>query len=166
MTSTGAVVVIGVGNEFRGDDGAGPAVLARLRGELPAEVAVLLSDGEPASLVEAWTGASTAIVVDAVDDGRSEPGALYRAVVGQPAAAGAPRPATPAADQGAASSHGLGLATAIGLADALDRMPSCLILHGIQGADFGRGHGLSTPVDAGLGALAAAILADVGAALG
>ena len=45
---TSRVVVIGVGNEFRHDDGIGPAVVARLRGQAPAAVDLLVSDGEPA----------------------------------------------------------------------------------------------------------------------
>jgi hypothetical protein len=38
MTAPGRVVVIGVGNEFRRDDGIGPAVVARLRDRAPATV--------------------------------------------------------------------------------------------------------------------------------
>ena len=34
----GHVVVIGVGNEFRRDDGAGPAVIRRLCGRVPGHV--------------------------------------------------------------------------------------------------------------------------------
>jgi hydrogenase maturation protease len=59
-------VVIGVGNEFRRDDGAGPAVIARLRGLVPPGVDLVVTDGEPTRLIEAWTGAALAVVVDAV----------------------------------------------------------------------------------------------------
>ena len=52
----GHAVVIGVGNEFRRDDGAGPAVVARLRAHVPDDVCLLVSDGEPAGLIEAWAG--------------------------------------------------------------------------------------------------------------
>ena len=61
----GRAVVIGVGNEFRRDDGAGPAVVARLRGHLPDRVCLLVSDGEPTRLIEAWAGAPVAVIVDA-----------------------------------------------------------------------------------------------------
>ena len=64
--SGGTAVVIAIGNEFRRDDGAGPAVLRQLRDLVPSGVDLVLSDGEPARLVEAWTGAALAIVVDAV----------------------------------------------------------------------------------------------------
>ncbi len=151
MTGPGGVVIIGVGNEFRGDDGAGPEVITRLHGRLPADVRLVLSDGEPTRLLEAWTGASVAIVVDAVAG--SAPGALRRLVLGAGVGGGS--------DAGVASSHGLGLETAIGLAGALGRLPSVLIVHCIEGADFSQRRGLSEAVAAAIGRLADAILADV-----
>ena len=62
----GPVVVIGVGNEFRRDDGAGPAVVARLRDLAPPGVRLVITDGEPTRLIDAWAGAALAVVVDAV----------------------------------------------------------------------------------------------------
>ena len=50
-TPGGNAVVIGIGNEFRRDDGAGPEVVARLRGQLPDDVCLLVSDGEPTRLI-------------------------------------------------------------------------------------------------------------------
>ena len=41
------MMVIGVGNEFRRDDGAGLAVVARLRDRVPPGVELVLTDGEP-----------------------------------------------------------------------------------------------------------------------
>ena len=151
MTGPGRVVIIGVGNEFRGDDGAGPEVIARLHGRLPEDVRLVLSDGEPTRLLEAWTGASVAIVVDAVAG--LAPGALRRLVFGAAVEGGS--------DAGVASSHGLGLETAFGLAAALGRLPAVLIVHCIQGSDFSYRQGLSEPVAAAIGSLADAILADV-----
>ena len=153
---TGEVVVIGVGNEFRGDDGAGPEVVTRLRARLPGGVRLVLSDGEPTAMLEAWTGASLAIVVDAVA-GRP-PGTLRRLVFGQDAGAGG------GSEAGVASSHGLGLETAFGLAAALGRLPGVLIVHCVLGADFSQRRGLSEPVAAAIGSLADAIVADVNAA--
>jgi hydrogenase maturation protease len=48
------VVVIGVGNEFRRDDGAGPAVVERLRGLVPSGVGLVITDGEPSMTRSAW----------------------------------------------------------------------------------------------------------------
>jgi len=107
-------VVIGIGNEFRRDDGAGPAVIARLRAA-GAPARLVVSDGEPASLVEEWSAASLAIVVDAVrpdpaaaaDPARpSEPGRTLRLEAGRAAA-------LPLGEARTVSSHGSGLRAAV-----------------------------------------------------
>jgi len=145
------LAVIGVGNEFRRDDGAGPAVVAWLRDHAPAAVRLLVSDGEPAGLVEAWTGAGLAVVVDAVQAEPSCPGRIHRFVLDRPLA-GRGQPG---------SSHGFGLDDAVGLAMALDRMPGRLIVHAIEAADLSQGPGLSPPVAAAVADAAAAVLADL-----
>ncbi len=147
----GPVVVIGVGNEFRRDDGAGPAVIGMLRDLVPPGVVLVITDGEPARLVEAWTGAALAIVVDAVRAHPPEPGKVHRFVLDGPLPGKA----------GTASSHGLGLDDAIALAQALDRMPARLIVHAIEAADLTQGHGLTPPVAAALPALIRSVLADL-----
>jgi hydrogenase maturation protease len=60
------VIVIGVGNVYRGDDGAGPHVARLVRNLTPPNVEVLESDGDAATLINAWQGADLAIVVDVV----------------------------------------------------------------------------------------------------
>ena len=60
-----------------------------------------------------------------------------------------------------ASSHGLGLDCAIGLARALDRMPGMLILHAVEAADVGQGPGLTPAVAATIDTLAAAVRHDL-----
>ena len=148
----GRAVVIGIGNEFRRDDGAGPTVVARLRGQLPDDVCLLVSDGEPARLIEAWAGAPVAVIVDAVRAEPAVPGRVHRLVLHRAGAATAPP----------TSSHGLGLDCAIGLAQALDRMPGMLILHAVEAADIGQGTGLTPAVAAAIDTLAAAVLDDLG----
>jgi hydrogenase maturation protease len=146
-------VVIGVGNEFRRDDGAGPAVVGRLRDLVPPGVDLVVTDGEPTRLMEAWTGATLAIVVDAVRAEPTQPGRVHRFVVDRPGA-GSVR---------TASSHGLGLDDAISLSMALDRMPGRLIVHAIEASDLAQGTGLTPEVAAAVGPVASAILTDVGA---
>ena len=152
FTGGGAVVVIGVGNEFRRDDGAGPAVVAGLRDLAPPSVRLVVTDGEPTRLIEAWAGAALAVVVDAVRADPPRPGTVHRFEVAGPGT-GTGRPA---------SSHGLGLDDAISLATALDRMPGRLIVHAIEAADLTQGPGLSPPVAAAVGTVTHAILADLG----
>jgi hydrogenase maturation protease len=157
----GRVVVIGVGNEFRGDDGAGPEVVARLRGQAPDSVELVLSDGEPTRLLEAWSGATVAVVVDAVTGSPATIGRLHRVVISETESR---ESEAVAGDAGQASSHSLGLGTAIGLARALGRMPETLVVHGVEATDFSQGHGLSAAVAAAIDGLAAAVLTDVGTA--
>jgi len=136
------VVVIGIGNPDRGDDGAGPAVTALLRQRLPAaqSVSVVDSDGDPARLIDAWDGAGLAVVIDAVHSHAAPPGHVHRVTVdaaADPAAAFA---------AGGPSTHGLGPGDAIALAAALDRLPGSLAVFGIEGDQFGFGDDLSAAV--------------------
>src|SRR4051794_30977637 len=118
-------VVIAVGNEYRRDDGVGPAVLAELRqSELPADVALTLSDGEPTQLFEAWAGMPLAVVVDAVLCEPRRPGRLHRTTVDKSFRASL------------ASTHGLGIPEAVQLADALDRAPQRLVVLAVEAADL------------------------------
>jgi hydrogenase maturation protease len=150
----GPTVVIGIGNEFRRDDGAGPAVIGQLRGRVPAGVQLVVTDGEPTRLIDAWTGSALAVVVDAVRARPPHPGQIHRFAIDRPGT-GAGR---------AASSHGFGLDDAIALAMALDRMPGRLIVHAIEAADLTQGTGLTPPVAAAAGIVARAILDDLAAA--
>jgi hydrogenase maturation protease len=78
---------------------------------VPAGVELVITDGEPTRLIEAWTGTALAVVVEAVRAEPPHPGRVHRFVVDRPGV-GAARPA---------SSHGFGLDDAIALALALDR---------------------------------------------
>ena len=78
MNGDGRIVVIGLGNEFRRDDGAGPAVIELLRAQPLRDVELLVSEGEPGGLLTDWTGAALAIVVDAMVASPPNPGQLHR----------------------------------------------------------------------------------------
>ncbi len=133
------VVVAGLGNEYRRDDGAGPAVVAMVGEEVgPVGGAELVGPlGEPLDLLGRWDGADVAIVVDALGPGTS-PGAVSVVELG---------PADMAGSTGApASSHGIGLADVLRLATILGQAPARVLVVGIEGSDFGRGVGLSAAV--------------------
>ena len=105
----------------------------------PAAVQLLVSDGEPAGLIEAWSGADLAVVVDAVRaQPAAVPGRLHRLVLD----------GADSAEPRQVSSHGLGLGDAVGLARALGRMPGRLIVHAVEAADLRLRPGLSPPVAA------------------
>src|SRR4030042_1787160 len=76
-TSRQPVLIIGVGNEFRGDDGAGLVVSRRLRALALEGARVLEVEGEGTAVMAAWKGADAVILVDAVHSGAA-PGTVHR----------------------------------------------------------------------------------------
>ncbi len=129
-------LVIGLGNEHRGDDAFGIAVARRLRRRLAGIGTVLERDSEGTELLELWTGYDRVWVVDAVRAGGS-PGTVYRIEVGAEALP------TPLA---VASSHGVSLGQAVALGQVLHRLPRHLVVHGVEPATFAIGGDLSAPV--------------------
>lgn len=133
--------VIGVGNRFRSDDGAGPRVAGLLK---DSGLDVLELAGEGAELIEAWSGAERVIVVDAARSG-APPGTVHRFEAGdKPLPTGFFHYST----------HQFGVAEAIETARALGRLPARLSVYGIEGAVFGFGEGLSPAVEAACRAVA------------
>jgi hydrogenase maturation protease len=130
-----SVVVIGVGNPLRRDDGVGWAVADAARRQLPPEVAIVESDGEASRLLDAWTDHDLAVVVDAVCSG-AEPGTIHVWDGNAEIAHGAPP----------AGTHALGLAAATALGRALERLPARLVIVGVEASETGPGHGLSPSV--------------------
>lgn len=141
---------LGLGNPLRRDDGAGPAVAARVAGHMPEEVEVRTLAGEAIELLDAWTGRERVIVVDAVCSG-APPGTVHRLD-----ATDAPLPAVWAS----LSSHGLGLAAAIELSRALGRLPGRLLIYGIEGEDFLPGDGLTPAVESAVETVAATLVPE------
>ena len=143
---TGHVVLIGVGNPWRGDDGVGRAVVDAAAQQL-SDVEVVRSDGEPARLIDAWTGAGLAVVVDAVRGGAA-PGTV-QVWDGDPGAA---------RSVGATGSHALGIGEAIGLALVLGRLPARLAVVGVHIEGASHGDGLSPLVAAAVDEAVARVL--------
>jgi hydrogenase maturation protease len=135
-TSPLRTVVIGVGNEFRGDDGAGTVVARLLRKQLPAEILIIEESGEGTSLMDAWRGATSVILVDAVQSGAA-PGTIHRFDV---SAGPVPKGLLPC------STHAFGVAEAIELARALHELPPQVIVYGVEGGDFSNVDGLAGAV--------------------
>ncbi|WP_329500475.1 hydrogenase maturation protease [Kitasatospora herbaricolor] len=157
MKTPARVTVIGVGNEYRRDDGVGWAVVARLADRtrtrpLPGRTSLVVCDGDPARLISHWDGADLAIVVDAAHTHPGQPGRVHRLVMDDGRIAAADR---------ATSSHGLGLGDAVELARELDLLPRRLVVHAVEGADCSPGKGLSAPVAAAAAHLAEQIATEV-----
>ena len=153
------VVVIGVGNQMRRDDGAGIAVVERARPLLPPGVVVHIQSGEATALLDAWAGADLAVVVDAARWARPpESGVTRIDAIAQPDAL--------AGFGIGASSHGLGVAEAVGLGRALDRLPPRLILLLVAISDDGHGAGFSPTAEQRIEEAVADLIAEVHAVPG
>ena len=149
--SAAHAALIGVGNPYRRDDGIGPALIAEVAKHRLSGVTMTVTDGEPTALIDAWTGAELAVVVDAVRCDPATPGRIHRTTAG----ASLLRTAS-------ASTHGLGIPDAIRLAEALGLAPQRLVVFAVEAADVGLGLGLSPAVAAAIPALTRAVLSELG----
>jgi hydrogenase maturation protease len=143
------MLIIGCGNRERSDDGAGILVAERLR-ELGIRADT--RSGEAVDLIEAWKSADDVIVVDAVVTG---------APVGTVQAWDGRQPL--ASVSTTASTHGLGVAEAIELAQILDRLPMRLRVYGVEGRRFEPGAEISPEVQRAVEEVVRRIIADVSA---
>ena len=138
-TITSGLLIVGIGNEFRGDDVAGLFVVRCLRRLLPDEelpgLTIMGQSGEGTALIEAWQGHETVILVDAARSGAA-PGTVHRFEVGDGP--------LPAVLDGRLSSHAFGVAGAVAIARALDRLPPRLVVYALEGKTFDLGEPLST----------------------
>jgi hydrogenase maturation protease len=139
------VVIVGVGNAYRGDDGVGLAVARKLRRRVAGDVAVREIEQEPTRLLDVWADADVALVVDAAASG-APPGTVHRFDVSD-----GPVPARVFRS----STHAFGVGDAVELARALGRLPERVVVFGVEGADFAGGTELSAPVEAAVDAVAA-----------
>ncbi len=71
----GELAIIGIGNEFRQDDGVGVLAARKLRELLPPDVNICEQSGEGARLMDAWGDCPCVILIDAVNTG-GRPGAI------------------------------------------------------------------------------------------
>ena len=129
--------IIGVGNALRGDDGAGSAVVSKLRAH---NIPAYNFDGDGAELMEMWAEQPQVILIDAASSG-APPGTLFRfdAKVDE-----MPR------NFFRHSTHQFGVAEAVEMARSLGRLPQQMIVYGVEGADFSLGAPLSDDVEASI----------------
>ncbi len=134
--SSPKILVVGIGNPFRGDDAAGLHVVRALK-EAGLNAATLVEhSGEGAALMETWKGADAVILIDAVSSGAA-PGTVHRL---EPLI----DPLPSAMFQH--STHAFSIPQAIELSRALNQLPGRLVVFGIEGTDFQAGEQLSWEV--------------------
>jgi len=139
------ILVAGVGNVLRGDDGFGPAVVARL-GDVPAGVETIETGiGGVALLQELLAGCDGFVLVDAVDRGAA-PGTLFelRPEVGE---------AVHVADVHLANPDRV-----LSMAKTMGALPARVRIVGCQPAEVDElGQGLSAVVEAAVGPAVATV---------
>jgi hydrogenase maturation protease len=139
--------VLAVGSPH-GDDRAGWEVVERLRREVPGLYAVKLHD--PVSLLYQLAGCGCLVLIDACRSG-AEPGTVRRLTW----------PAPFLERREGASTHVLGLANALALAEALGRLPPRVVLLCVEAGPCEPGGALSPAVRGALPELCRQVMAEV-----
>ena len=134
---TDRLLVIGVGNRTRCDDGAGPAVLDALANFDDTAIETIELAGDCARLIDLWAGRQRVAVVDATKSG-AQPGTIF--FIDAQA-----KPVT--RDLFIHTSHAFGVAEAVETARQLERLPDVLTIWGTEGTDFGFGERLTPEVE-------------------
>lgn len=145
------VLVTGIGNPDRGDDGVGAAVVRALAGRLPPRVRLQTRRGDLLSLIDDCAGVDHLICVDAAAPA-GRPGHVHRFDLATQAL---PR------DLSFMSSHALGLPEAIELARTLGLAPPEIVVYAVEGRGFDDGAPLSAEVAAAVPVLAEHIAAEL-----
>ena len=148
---THRVVVIGVGNALRGDDGAGLRVADEIRARAADTVEIRVCEEEPSRLIDALGDADVAFIVDAVSTGAAG-GSVHRFDASKEAIPGR---------ELRSSTHALGISETLELARALGRLPERTVVFGVEGLDFTAHEGLTVAVADGVARAATAVLEEV-----
>jgi hydrogenase maturation protease len=137
MNNFSNVIVVGIGNEFRSDDGVGPYAVRLFRERTRGEIKVV--DGVPDgfALIETWDNSSHVIVIDCTVS-ENNPGTIYRF--------DAFKEEIPSGLFDGFSTHSISIVDAIELAGTLGRLPESLTVYGIEGSDYSSGTQLSPEV--------------------
>jgi len=136
------IVIIGIGQSLRGDDGAGLAAVQHWQRAYPnsanhPSLRIEMVELPGLSLLDLIFGTSAAILVDAVRSG-AKPGTLHLLSESD----------LDAFETDSGSAHGVGVAESLALGNRLyhERMPADIILIGVEASGFGVGEILSPEV--------------------
>ena len=138
MPDNTGIIIIGVGNPYRGDDAVGLFIARQLQGQVPANVEVHENFGEVASMMELFEDAQAVILLDAASSG-SEAGRIFRF--------GAAKEKMPV-ELFRYSTHAFSIPEAVELARALGQLPPTTIVYGVEGKGFETGESMSPEVEA------------------
>jgi hydrogenase maturation protease len=127
------VVLIGIGNEYRSDDGIGLLIARKICEKHLSSVCIKEESGEGVALMETWQGFDNVIITDAVSSG-AKPGTIFKIDASKE---------TVPAKFFRYSTHAFSLAEAVELAKAMKTLPPELWIYGIEGANFHAGREVS-----------------------
>lgn len=129
------LLIVGVGNPYRQDDGIGPEIIRLLRKEEDLDCELLDGGTDALALLDIIPNYKKVILIDAVEMG-TEPGTVK---------AFKPNEAKLKIQSDALSTHGFGVIALIELLNQL-QVSSNLIIIGVQAKDIDFGEGLSPEV--------------------
>jgi hydrogenase maturation protease len=147
------VLVVGIGNPDRGDDGIGPLVARAIRKLALPEVSVLERNGDGLALIDDWAGYESVVLIDAAAP-VSQPGRVHRIDLLEDRLPD---------DVSLSSTRAFGVAAAVGLARTLGLLPQRVSVYAIEGEQFDPGAKVSAAVVAALDGVVARVVDEVGA---
>jgi hydrogenase maturation protease len=144
-------LLIGVGNEYRSDDGVGLIVARKIYEKLIPSVTVKEESGEGAALMEAWQGFQNVIIVDAVSSG-AMPGTIFRIDANKE---------TVPIKFFHYSTHAFSVSEAIELARVMNVLPPKIVVYGIEGNNFAAGTTISLLIQQAAQKIIEQIITDI-----
>ncbi|MCL5266826.1 MAG: hydrogenase maturation protease [Bacteroidetes bacterium] len=149
------ITIVGVGNEFRGDDGAGVLVVRKLREKVPADVRTAELMGDQSDLLELMRSTDALVIIDAVRSSAAA-GTIFRVDASEE-----PMPE----NFFSFSTHAFDSAQVVELARALKALPRKVIFYGIVGKEFSYTSRLTPDVTESINLIQTNILNEINAAL-
>ncbi len=146
-----SVIAVGIGNEYRKDDGVGLYVVRRLAGYNLPRLEIVEANDNALELINLWNENDEVILIDAALSG-NESGAIF--------SFNAIEQTIPQDIFPCISTHSFGLADTIEMVKILDNMPRSLQVYGIEISDYSMGEGLSPAVQAAADKLIAKLIAE------
>ncbi|ATJ81355.1 hydrogenase maturation protease [Halomonas beimenensis] len=146
------VLVVGLGNPDRGDDGVGVLLATRLADSLPDGVGLLTGGRDVLSLIDDWAGYDVMLALDAAAP-MGHPGRVHRLTSSGE---------WPVETQAPLSGHALGLFEALALARTLHLpVPHSVVIFAIEAADLTPGAPLSPAVAAAMPGMVERVVDEV-----
>jgi hydrogenase maturation protease len=149
-------LIVGVGNEYRSDDGAGISVARKIDSLGIAGVEIIVGIGDGTELINVWEGADVVYIIDCVRSG-SRPGLIHRF--------NADSVSTKCHIFTGNSTHAFGVPESIELARRLGKLPTKVHIFGIECRSLSFGQDLSFEVETAVNEVVELIKGEVNLSL-